>query len=107
MTTSRTAQTAPIVKAPGEGTAIWHTDTLMTFKALSEETGGRLAAWEQLLPRGQPAAGVLGEGLERLQGVEVPDRRPLAGGLHDGGGVRAVGCGHGARLGRRHGAHHP
>ena len=39
-----------VVHAPGEGTAIWHLDTLMTFKALTEETGGRLAAWEELLP---------------------------------------------------------
>ena len=49
MTTSDT-QTAPLVRPAGDGTAIWHVDTLMTFKALSEETGGRLAAWEQLLP---------------------------------------------------------
>jgi quercetin dioxygenase-like cupin family protein len=39
-----------VVRAPGEGTAIWHIDTLMTFKTLGEDTGGRLAAWEQLLP---------------------------------------------------------
>jgi quercetin dioxygenase-like cupin family protein len=50
MTTSRTEQTGPVVHAPGEGTAIWHLDTLMTFKALGADTGGRLAAWEQLLP---------------------------------------------------------
>ncbi len=40
----------PIVRAPGQGTAIWHLDTLMTFKALSDDTEGRLTAWEQLLP---------------------------------------------------------
>jgi mannose-6-phosphate isomerase-like protein (cupin superfamily) len=50
MTPSDTAQTVPVVTAPGEGTAIWHLDTLMTFKALASETGGRLAVWEQLLP---------------------------------------------------------
>ncbi|MDP9461552.1 MAG: cupin domain-containing protein [Actinomycetota bacterium] len=50
MTTSRTERTMPIVRAPGEGTAIWHLDTLMTFKALSDDTEGRLTAWEQLLP---------------------------------------------------------
>jgi len=50
MTAPDTTQTAPVVKAPDEGTAIWHLDTLMTFKALSEDTGGRLCAWEQLLP---------------------------------------------------------
>lgn len=50
MTTSGTQQDLPLVRHPAEGTAIWHLDTLMTFKALSEETGGRLAVWEELLP---------------------------------------------------------
>ncbi|WP_324276552.1 cupin domain-containing protein [Blastococcus brunescens] len=50
MTTPGTVQQVPVVHAPGEGTAIWHLDTLMTFKALSGDTGGRLAVWEQLLP---------------------------------------------------------
>ena len=50
MTTSGTEQTAAVVRAPGEGAAIWHLDTLKTIKALSEETAGRLAAWEELLP---------------------------------------------------------
>lgn len=50
MTTSDIEQTAPILVAPGEGTAIWHFDTLMTFKALAADTGGRLCVWEQLLP---------------------------------------------------------
>jgi len=45
-----TEQSAPFVAGPGEGRAIWHLDTLMTFQALAEHTGGRLAAWEQLLP---------------------------------------------------------
>ncbi len=35
---------------PGEGRHLWHIDNLMTFKALAEDTGGRLAVWEQLLP---------------------------------------------------------
>lgn len=50
MTPPETMRTAPVIRAPGEGTAIWHIDTLMTFKALADDTGGRLAAWEQLLP---------------------------------------------------------
>ena len=50
MTASDVEQSSPVVRSPGEGTAIWHIDTLMTFKALGEETGGRLAVWEQLLP---------------------------------------------------------
>lgn len=43
-------QPAPVVTGPGEGRAIWHLDTLITFKALGADTGGRLAVWEQLLP---------------------------------------------------------
>jgi quercetin dioxygenase-like cupin family protein len=50
MPISRIEQFLPVLRAPGEGTALWHLDTLMTFKALSEETGGRLAVWDQLLP---------------------------------------------------------
>ncbi|MDK3258287.1 cupin domain-containing protein [Blastococcus capsensis] len=50
-THTTSAEPAPVLTAPGEGTAIWHVDTLMTFKALTEDTGGRLAVWEQLLPR--------------------------------------------------------
>jgi quercetin dioxygenase-like cupin family protein len=48
--TPPTTETVPLLQAPGAGTAVWHIDTLMTFKALSEDTGGRLAVWEQLLP---------------------------------------------------------
>jgi quercetin dioxygenase-like cupin family protein len=48
--TSSGAQHAPVVRPTGEGTGIWHLDTLKTFKAMSEETGGRLTAWEELLP---------------------------------------------------------
>jgi quercetin dioxygenase-like cupin family protein len=43
-------ETAPVVHGPGQGTAIWHLDTLKTFKALSADTAGRLTAWEELLP---------------------------------------------------------
>jgi mannose-6-phosphate isomerase-like protein (cupin superfamily) len=50
MTAHDSTQARPIVQRPGEGTAIWHFDTLKTFKALAEDTGGRLAAWEELLP---------------------------------------------------------
>ncbi len=50
MTAPDRTQTVPVVQAHGEGTAIWHLDTLKTFKALAEDTGGRLAAWEELLP---------------------------------------------------------
>ncbi len=38
------------MQGPGEGAAVWHLDTLKTFKAMGEETGGRLVAWEELLP---------------------------------------------------------
>jgi quercetin dioxygenase-like cupin family protein len=50
MTTSGAERTAPVVHAPGEGTALWHIDTLKTFKLLSEDTGGRLVVWEERLP---------------------------------------------------------
>ncbi len=50
MTAPITAQSAPVVRAPGEGPAIWNNDTHKTLKTLCEDTGGRLAAWEQLLP---------------------------------------------------------
>jgi quercetin dioxygenase-like cupin family protein len=45
-----TEPSAPFVTTPGAGRAIWHLDTLKTFMALSEHTGGRLTAWEELLP---------------------------------------------------------
>lgn len=53
--TRSTAPTAPDADAafavpPGEGRHFWHIDSLMTFKAMAEGTGGRLAVWEQLLP---------------------------------------------------------
>lgn len=51
MTTSRTEPT-PFAVAAGDGTHMWHLDTLMTFKALADDTGGRLAVWEQQLPHG-------------------------------------------------------
>jgi mannose-6-phosphate isomerase-like protein (cupin superfamily) len=49
MTTSE--QSAPFVAGQGGGRAFWHIDSLKIFKALSETTGGRLAAWEELLPQ--------------------------------------------------------
>lgn len=45
-----TQETVPLVTGPGQGRSIWHLDTLFTFKALAADTGGRLAAWEQVLP---------------------------------------------------------
>jgi quercetin dioxygenase-like cupin family protein len=42
----------PVVTPPGHGTAIWHLDTLKTFLAVAGDTGGRLTAWEELLPQG-------------------------------------------------------
>lgn len=41
----------PFVTRTGEGTALWHIDNLMVFKAVAAATGNRLAVWEQLLPR--------------------------------------------------------
>lgn len=41
----------PFVTRAGEGTALWHLDNLMVFKAVAAATGNRLAVWEQLLPR--------------------------------------------------------
>lgn len=45
-----TEQSRPFVVPSDKGLAVWHIDTLFSFKALAEGTGGRLAAWEQLLP---------------------------------------------------------
>jgi quercetin dioxygenase-like cupin family protein len=45
-----TERNMPFVVPSGEGQAIWHIDTLMTVKALAEDTGGRLAVGERLLP---------------------------------------------------------
>ena len=45
-----TGHDLPFVTARDEGRAFWHLDSLMTFQALAEDTGGRLAFWEQLLP---------------------------------------------------------
>ena len=45
-----TEQSVPFVAGPGDGRAIWHIDTLKVFKALADTTGGRLSAWEELLP---------------------------------------------------------
>ena len=51
MSASDTTNNVPVVHGPGEGTAIWHLDTLKTFKTLAEDTGGRLTVWEELLPQ--------------------------------------------------------
>jgi quercetin dioxygenase-like cupin family protein len=48
MTTTENGR--PFVTPRSAGRAFWHLDSLMTFTALAEETGGRLAFWEQLLP---------------------------------------------------------
>jgi mannose-6-phosphate isomerase-like protein (cupin superfamily) len=47
---TRTEQSTPKVVRPGQGTSIWHIDSLMTFKTLAGDTGGRLTVWEELLP---------------------------------------------------------
>jgi quercetin dioxygenase-like cupin family protein len=44
--------TTPFHTGPGEGTAIWHLGALLTFKATSEATEGRLWAKELLAPHG-------------------------------------------------------
>jgi quercetin dioxygenase-like cupin family protein len=49
MTSSRT-DPAPFAVPAGEGRHLWHLDTLKTFKALADDTGGRLAVWEERLP---------------------------------------------------------
>lgn len=41
----------PFVTRAGDGAALWHLDNLLVFKAVASATGGRLAVWEQLLPR--------------------------------------------------------
>lgn len=41
----------PFVTRSDEGTALWHFDHLKVLKAMGEATGGRLAVWEELLPR--------------------------------------------------------
>jgi quercetin dioxygenase-like cupin family protein len=43
---------APFHTGPGEGTAVWHLGALLTFKATSEATAGRLWVKELLAPRG-------------------------------------------------------
>jgi len=51
MTETDVESSHPFVTRSGEGTAIWHLDNLMVFKAVAAATGNRLAVWEQLLPR--------------------------------------------------------
>jgi quercetin dioxygenase-like cupin family protein len=52
MTTPESTQTPAFAVPPGAGRHLWHIDSLMTFKALAEDTGGRLAVWEESLPQG-------------------------------------------------------
>jgi quercetin dioxygenase-like cupin family protein len=42
----------PFAVPAGGGLHFWHIDTLKSFKALTEDTGGRLVVWEDLLPNG-------------------------------------------------------
>ncbi|MGH3385848.1 MAG: quercetin 2,3-dioxygenase [Nocardioidaceae bacterium] len=51
MTDADVAAGQPFVTRAGEGTALWHLDNLMVFKAVAAATGNRLAVWEDLLPR--------------------------------------------------------
>ncbi len=50
MTEEHVEASRPFVTPAGEGTALWHLDNLMVFKAIAAATGNRLAVWEQLLP---------------------------------------------------------
>ncbi len=51
MTDAPVEASRPFVTRAGEGSALWHLDNLMVFKAVASATGSRLAVWEQLLPR--------------------------------------------------------
>ncbi len=51
MTEAHVETSRPFVTRADEGTALWHLDNLMVFKAVAAATGNRLAVWEQLLPR--------------------------------------------------------
>jgi quercetin dioxygenase-like cupin family protein len=52
MTTDGDAMVAPIALGPGEGEALWFLGELVTVKASSESTDGRVAVSEHLVPRG-------------------------------------------------------
>jgi quercetin dioxygenase-like cupin family protein len=52
MTASELREPPAFAVPAGEGRHLWHLDTLKTFKALAEDTGGRLAVWEEQLPQG-------------------------------------------------------
>jgi mannose-6-phosphate isomerase-like protein (cupin superfamily) len=41
----------PFVTRAGEGTALWHLDTLKVLKAVGAATDNRLMLWEELLPQ--------------------------------------------------------
>jgi quercetin dioxygenase-like cupin family protein len=49
---SSAAAVAPIALGPGEGEALWFLGELVTVKASSESTAGRVAVSEHLAPRG-------------------------------------------------------
>jgi quercetin dioxygenase-like cupin family protein len=52
MSTTDTASAQPIALRQGEGEALWFLGTLVTIKAGSETTAGRVAVIEHLAPRG-------------------------------------------------------
>jgi quercetin dioxygenase-like cupin family protein len=52
MTTTTPQAVAPIALGPGEGEALWAFDCLITVKASSETSGGRVAVLEHLAARG-------------------------------------------------------
>jgi quercetin dioxygenase-like cupin family protein len=47
------ATTAAIIRADGEGEAVWFNSDLFTFKATAEETGEAFTLWEELSQRGK------------------------------------------------------
>ena len=49
---STPSPTIPIVRHAGEGEALWFLGSLVTIKASSEDTSGRMAVVEHLSPRG-------------------------------------------------------
>jgi quercetin dioxygenase-like cupin family protein len=51
-TTAAAPAVAPIALAPDEGEALWFLGFLVTVKASSETTGGRVAVIEHIAPRG-------------------------------------------------------
>jgi quercetin dioxygenase-like cupin family protein len=47
------AATAAIIRADGEGDAVWFNSDLFTFKATADETGQAFTLWEELSQRGK------------------------------------------------------